>query len=263
MKRIKLIIAYDGTAYCGWQLQPGQPTVEAALNKALSELFGEEITVIGASRTDSGVHALGNVAVFDTESLIPAEKICMAVNQRLPEDIRVQSSSEVPLDFHPRRRVSRKTYEYRIFNRKITLPTERLYATHIYFNLDVTLMQNAAGYLIGEHDFKSFCSVKTQALDTVRTIYQLTVTKEGDIITISVTGSGFLYNMVRIIAGTLIEIGRGAYPPERIKQMLDGCERNLSGPTALPQGLRLVQIEYAESDMKEDSGESLNLWLNV
>lgn len=244
MKRIKLVIAYDGTAYCGWQLQPGQPTIEAELNKALSELLKEEITVIGASRTDSGVHALGNVAVFDTESHISPEKIGPAVNSRLPEDIRVQASVEVPLDFHPRRVKSRKTYEYRILNRKIALPTERLYTNFIYYDLDVTRMQAAAVYLIGEHDFKSFCSVKTQALDTIRTIYQLEVSQNGDIITISITGSGFLYNMVRIIAGTLIKIGRGAYPPERIAEMLAGGDRSLAGPTALPQGLTLIGIEY-------------------
>jgi len=249
MKRIKLEIAYDGTGYCGWQLQPGQPTIEAALNKALTELLGEEIEVIGASRTDSGVHALGNVAIFDTDSAIPAEKICLAVNQRLPEDIRVQSSTEVPLDFHPRKTVSRKTYEYRILNRRIAVPTQRLYATHVYYELDVSLMQEAAKYLIGEHDYKSFCSVKTQVLDTVRTIYQLTVTKNGDIITIFVTGSGFLYNMVRIITGTLIEVGRGAYPPEKVVEILKGCDRSLAGPTALAQGLTLMKIEYDKTMM--------------
>ncbi len=250
MKRIKLVVAYDGTGYCGWQLQPGQPTIEAKLNKALSELLKEDITVIGASRTDSGVHALGNIAVFDTNSAIPAEKICLALNVRLPEDIRVQSSEEVDPEWHPRRRVSRKTYEYRIMNRKIAIPTQRLYSTFIYYDLDATRMQEAAAYLVGEHDFKSFCSVKTQVADTVRTIYQLNVSKNGDIITISVTGSGFLYNMVRIIAGTLIEVGRGAYPPERIKEMLEGCNRGLSGPTALAEGLTLIKIEYEAENGK-------------
>ena len=244
MKRIKLEIAYDGTLYCGWQLQPGQPTIEARINQALTELLGEEITVIGASRTDSGVHAQGNVAVFDTNSRIPAEKIGMALNQRLPEDIRVQSSSEVDAYFHPRKVNSRKTYEYRILNRKLPLPTERLYTNHIYYQLDVIKMQEAAKYLIGEHDFKSFCSVKTQVTDTVRTIYRLEVLKQRNIITISITGSGFLYNMVRIIAGTLIEVGRGSYPPEKLKSILDGRDRNLAGPTALPQGLTLIGIEY-------------------
>lgn len=246
MKRIKLIIAYDGTAYAGWQLQPGQPTIEGKLNKALSELLGEEIAVIGASRTDSGVHALGNVAVFDTESAIPAEKFCFAVNQRLPEDIRVQSSVEVAPDYHPRRVSSRKTYEYRIFNRRIALPTQRLYTHYVYYSLDIEQMRKAATYLIGEHDFKSFCSVKTQALETVRCIYRLEVTKEEDVITISVTGNGFLYNMIRIIAGTLLKIGCGAYPPERMIDILNGCDRSLAGPTAPANGLTLMKIEYME-----------------
>ncbi|MFT4147170.1 MAG: tRNA pseudouridine(38-40) synthase TruA [Mobilitalea sp.] len=249
MKRIKLVIAYDGTAYCGWQLQPGMPTIEAELNKALSSLLGEEIVVIGASRTDSGVHALGNVAVFDTGSAMPADKICLAVNQRLPEDIRVQSSREVSLNFHPRKTVSEKTYEYHIYNNRIALPTKRLYSTHIYYGLDVSLMQEAANYLVGEHDFKSFCSVKTQVLDTIRTIYQLSVVRNGDNIKISVTGSGFLYNMVRIIAGTLIEVGRGAYPPEKVGDILAGCDRNLAGPTAPAQGLTLIKIEYANDEV--------------
>lgn len=246
MKRIKLEVAYDGTNYCGWQLQPEKPTVEAVLNRALSELCGEEITVVGASRTDSGVHAMGNVAVFDTESRIPADKFCLAVNQRLPEDIRVQSSIEVPSDFHPRRVSCRKTYEYRIFNRKIELPTDRLYTSDIYYPLNVEAMKQAGTYLIGEHDFKSFCSVNTQAKETVRTIYRLEVAKEGELITITAVGSGFLYNMVRIIAGTLIEVGRGAYSPERVKEILEGRDRALAGPTAPAKGLMLVNIEYEE-----------------
>jgi tRNA pseudouridine38-40 synthase len=244
MKRIKLEIAYDGTAYCGWQLQPGKPTVERALNKALSDLLGEEIAVIGASRTDSGVHALGNVAVFDTENRIAVEKIRGAVNQRLPEDIRVQSSEEVALDFHPRRVASVKTYEYRILNRKIALPTQRLYTTFIYYDLDVTLMQEAAKYFLGEHDFKSFCSIKTQALDTIRTIHQMDINKTGDIISITISGNGFLYNMVRIIVGTLLKVGRGTYPPEKILDILAGRDRSLAGPTALAEGLMLVKIDY-------------------
>lgn len=246
MKRVKLVIAYDGTRYHGWQLQPGEPTVEGYINKALSELLGEEIAVIGASRTDSGVHARGNVAVFDTESRIPAEKLCYAINVRLPEDIRVQQSMEVEPDFHPRRVKSQKTYEYHILNRRIALPTERLYSEFIYYPLDIQAMQKATQYLVGEHDFRSFCSVKTQAESTVRRIYQLEAMQNGDNITISVTGSGFLYNMVRIIAGTLIEVGRGAYPPEQVKVILTGCNRSLAGPTAPAKGLVLVGIEYEE-----------------
>lgn len=244
MKRIKLVVAYDGTNYRGWQVQPGQKTIEGVLNQALSELLQEEITVIGASRTDAGVHALGNVAVFDTDTVIPAEKICYAVNRYLPWDIRVLSSREVPADFHPRKVPCRKTYEYRIMNRDIAIPTERLYSYFVYYDMDVIAMQKAAEYLIGEHDFKSFCSANTQVRDTVRTIYSLTVKKEGDMIKITVTGSGFLYNMVRIITGTLIEVGRGVKAPEDMEKILKGLNRNLAGPTAPAHGLTLVGIEY-------------------
>ena len=244
MKRIKLEIAYDGTEYHGWQIQPGEVTIEEIINRTLSELLREDITVIGASRTDSGVHAIGNVAVFDTDTRIPAEKICYAMNQRLPWDIRVQSSVEVSLDFHPRRVNSKKTYEYNILNRNISLPTKRLYSNFIYYNLDVKAMDEAAKYLVGEHDFKSFCSVKTQVSDTVRTIYRLDVEKDMDMIRMTVTGSGFLYNMVRIMVGTLIEVGRGARAPEDMKRILKGLDRSLAGPTAPANGLTLVGIEY-------------------
>lgn len=247
MKRIMLEIAYDGTNYCGWQIQPDLPTVEEEINKALSTLLNEHIEVIGASRTDSGVHALGNVAVFDTSSRIPADKFTLAINQRLPEDIRVQSSMEVPLDFHPRRVNCRKTYQYRILNRRIALPTNRYYSHFVYYPLSLELMEKAGSYLIGAHDFKSFCSVKTQVTDTVRTIYDLRVTKEdrnGEVITITIEGNGFLYNMIRIIAGTLIEVGRGALSPEVIPSILKGLDRSLAGPTAPPEGLILMKIDY-------------------
>lgn len=247
MKRIMLEIAYDGTNYCGWQIQPELPTVEAEVNKALSSLLKDQIEVIGASRTDSGVHALGNVAVFDTNSRIPADKFTLALNQSLPEDIRVQSSMEVPLDFHPRKVNCRKTYQYRILNRRIALPTDRYYSHFVYYPLSLELMARAGSYLIGDHDYKSFCSVKTQVTDTVRTIYDLRVTKEdkdGDIITITIEGNGFLYNMIRIIAGTLIEVGRGALSPDDIPNILKGLDRSLAGPTAPPEGLILMKIDY-------------------
>ncbi|NLY48336.1 MAG: tRNA pseudouridine(38-40) synthase TruA [Clostridiales bacterium] len=244
MRRIKLVIAYDGTNYHGWQLQPGEITVEEVINRALSELLKEDIAVIGASRTDAGVHALGNVAVFDTETKIPAEKICFALNRYLPWDIRVQSSMEVPGDFHPRKVKCRKTYEYRILNRDILIPTERLYAYFVYYDLNIEKMKKAAEYLAGTHDFKSFCSAKTHVEDTVRTIYGIEIEKKGHIIAIRVTGNGFLYNMVRIIAGTLIEVGRGAIAPEDMIKILDGRNRRLAGPTAPAHGLTLVRIEY-------------------
>ena len=156
MKRVKLIIAYDGTNYCGWQIQINGITVEEVLNKAISELTGVETAVIGASRTDSGVHAMGNVAVFDTESKIPGEKFSFALNQRLPNDIRIQKSEEVPLEWHPRFCNSTKTYEYKILNRKFDMPTQRLYTHFVYMPLNVEKMKEAAKYIVGEHDFASF-----------------------------------------------------------------------------------------------------------
>lgn len=244
MKRVKLVVAYDGTAYRGWQLQPNGITIEEVLNRELTALLKEPISVIGASRTDSGVHARGNVAVFDTENRMPADKICFALNQRLPEDIRVQSSKEVPADWHPRKANCTKTYEYKVLNRKIPMPLERLYAHFCYFNLDLEKMRQAAAYLIGEHDFKSFCTVRTQAEETVRTIYSLDITKQDDMITIRISGSGFLYNMVRIIAGTLLEVGMGAYPPEHMEEILDARDRQVAGRTAPARGLTLVSMEY-------------------
>ena len=195
MKRVRMVVAYDGTAYRGWQLQPNGITIEEVLNRELTALLKESISVIGASRTDSGVHARGNVAVFDTENRMPADKICFALNQRLPEDIRVQRSEEVPADWHPRKANCIKTYEYKVLNRKISMPLERLYAHFCYFNLDLDKMREAAAYLVGEHDFKSFCTVRTQAEETVRTIYSLDITKQDDMITIRISGSGFPDNL--------------------------------------------------------------------
>ncbi len=244
MKRVRLIVSYDGTNYCGWQIQNNGITVEEVLNRALTDLCREEIAVIGASRTDSGVHALGNVAVFDTNSRIPGEKFSFALNQRLPDDIRIQRSDEVADDWHPRFQDTVKTYEYCFLNRRIPDPMRRLYSYFIYYPMDVENMQKAADYLIGEHDFKSFCTPRTQVRSTVRTIYDLTLTKEGDEIRMRITGNGFLYNMVRIIAGTLARVGTGLYTPERVKEILEAKDRNVSGPKAPPQGLTLISIAY-------------------
>ena len=244
MKRVKLVVAYDGTNYSGWQLQKNAVTIEQKLNEALFDLLGEEIQVIGASRTDAGVHSLGNVCVFDTNTRMPAEKICYALNTRLPEDIVVQSSCEVDADFHPRAGKSSKTYEYRILNREFRDPTRRLNTYFYHYDLDVEAMQKAAAYLEGEHDFKSFCSVHAQVETTVRTIYSCTVSKNEDEISIRVTGNGFLYNMVRIIVGTLIEVGAGKRKPEEILEMLAATDRSSAGPTAPACGLSMIGIEY-------------------
>ena len=246
MKRIKLTVAYDGTDYCGWQVQPNGMTVEEILNRELSALTGEEVKVIGASRTDAGVHAEGNVAVFDTETGIPAERIAYALNCRLPEDIVAVKSEEVPGDWHPRYQCSVKTYEYRILNREMPDPVCRRSTVHISYPLNLGDMRTAAGYLKGEHDFKSFCSPHTEVKDTVRTVHSLEVEKEGDIITVRIRGNGFLYNMVRIIVGTLINVGRGACPPEKVKEILEARDRRKAAATAPAKGLVLKYIRYGK-----------------
>lgn len=244
MKRVKLVVAYDGTNYHGWQVQDNGITIEEVLNRTISELVQEDIKVIGASRTDAGVHACGNVAVFDTESRIPGDKFSFALNQRLPEDIRIQESCEVNADFHPRYADTVKTYEYNILNRRFELPSKRLYAAFCYYPMDIERMNQAAAYLVGEHDFKSFCSAGAQVQTTVRTIYAVNVTKDDDMVHIRITGNGFLYNMVRIIAGTLMQVGTGLMEPEQVKEILEARDRSKAGPTAVAKGLTLVEIRY-------------------
>lgn len=244
MKRIKLTVAYDGTNYCGWQVQPNGITIEEVLNRALSRLTGEEIRVIGASRTDSGVHARGNVAVFDSNTSIPPERITYALNQYLPEDIAVVRSEEVPADWHPRYCDCTKTYEYHILNAEVPDPTRRLTTYFVSYKLDLAKMQQAAEYLVGMHDFASFCNIHTDVEDTVRTIYELQVLKKEDELTIRIRGNGFLYNMVRIIVGTLLRVGRGFYTPEQVKEILEARDRQAAGVTAPPQGLMLLEIVY-------------------
>lgn len=247
MKRYLLIVAYDGTQYHGWQRQENAVSVESVLTAELSRLLKEDVELIGASRTDAGVHALGNVVVFDTNTTIPAEKLCFAINQSLPADIRVMKSYEVAGDFHPRYTQSRKTYEYKIENAMIYSPLERLYAYSVYSHLDVEKMQVAARYLEGEHDFASFCAAGSQVKTTVRTIYEVSVSADDNIIYIRVTGNGFLYNMVRIIAGTLVDVGKGYIKPEKIPEIIVAKDRKVAGPTAPAHGLKLMAIKYEKT----------------
>lgn len=247
-KRVRLTVAYDGTNYHGWQVQKNGITIESELNRCLRALLGEDIQVIGASRTDAGVHALGNVAVFDTCARIPAEKISYALNQRLPEDIRIQKSEAVGLDWHPRYVSSRKTYEYRIYRGEFPMPVKRLYSYFTYRKLDVNRMVEAAAYLEGEHDFKSFCQTGAQVESTVRTIYSAQVEEQGADLVIRICGNGFLYNMIRIIAGTLMEIGEGKRSPEDMETIIEVKDRAAAGPTAPPQGLTLIRYEYPDEE---------------
>ena len=273
MRRIMLTVAFDGTNYSGWQIQPNKETIEGVLNRELSRLLNEEIKVVGASRTDSGVHAEGAVCVFDTESKIPGDKFSYAINQTLPEDKRIRNSKEVDITFHPRRVNSRKTYRYRIRHDEFPNPLDARYSYHVYTKLDIEAMRRACEFIKGKHDFKSFCSVHTDVDTTVRTVYDVHIDVTPDkkllqmsglmksagesgamrsggesaagrirpeIIDIYVTGNGFLYNMVRIIAGTLIEVGQGKIKPEEIPAIIEACDREKAGPTAPAKGLTLI-----------------------
>lgn len=245
--RILLTIAYDGTRYSGWQKQksPEVLTVESELEKGLRALFRkEELECIGASRTDRGVHALGQRVVVDVETTIPVEKIPLAIRPFLPEDIVVTAAREVPAEFHPRYDCVKKTYEYRIYNGKYKNPKERLYSTFVYHDLDVEKMNESAKSFVGTHDFAAFCAAGSSVSTTVRTIFDCHVEREGDHIRILVTGDGFLYNMVRIIAGTLMSVGQGKIPAEGVAGIIESRDRTKAGQTAEPQGLTLLEIYY-------------------
>lgn len=248
MRRVRLYVAYDGTDYCGWQVQPNGITVEEVLNRELSRITGEDVHIIGASRTDSGVHALMNVAVFDTGSPIPPERMAYALNQRMPEDIIITKSDEVAMDWHPRYQDEvKKTYEYHIYNAPVPNPLKRRYSAFVSFSMDIEKMREGASYLVGEHDFVSFCNVRTNVSDTVRTVESISIAQNGADIVIRITGNGFLYNMVRIIAGTLIRVGRGFYEPEMVKKILEEKKRTAAGVTAPANGLVLVEIDYCQA----------------
>lgn len=257
MKRILLRTSYDGTLFHGSALQPGKRTVELEINNAIKSLTGEDISVISASRTDTGVHARDFVSVFDSESPIPPDRFYKALNTRLPEDIRVWDSKEVSPSFHPRRVDSKKTYEYHISVGRTEDPLSRNHAFWTDYDLDISLMNLACSNIVGEHDFTSFCAAGSQSVSKVRTVYSAKVYEAEDgkdslsytgyvnkkYITVRVCGSGFLYNMVRIIAGTLIEVGRGKIAPHALKDIIDGRDRSLAGPTAPPHGLLLYSYD--------------------
>ena len=245
MKRVKLTVAYDGTNYCGWQVQPNGITVQEVLNRHLSELTGETIETIGASRTDAGVHALGNVAVFDTSMRMPGEKFSYALNQRLPEDIRIQKSEEVPLDFHARYSCLGKEYIYQIWNHPVRDPFLAGRALHYWYPMDEALLDRAAKNYVGSHDFSSFCTLdKREKGDLTRTVTEAKVERCGDLVTFTVAADGFLYNMVRIMVGTLLRVQQGKFAPEDIPGIIQAKDRKAAGPTAPAWGLYLNKVFY-------------------
>lgn len=245
MRNIKLTIEYDGTNYHGWQIQKNAKTVQEYVEKALSKLLETQTGVTGCSRTDVGVHAYGQVATFKTDSVIPAEKFSYAVNNLLPEDIVIQKSEEVSEDFHPRYASKGKRYRYLICNSAHPSALMRNRACHVRPALNFEEMQKAARHFVGQHDFAAFQATGGQVRSTVREIYSLTVAKKEDnVIAIEVTGNGFLYNMVRIIAGTLIYVGMGKLKEEEIPQIIQGLDRRKAGKTVPAQGLYLMEIYY-------------------
>ena len=248
MKRILLKIAYDGTGYNGWQLSKDGVSIEGKLMQAISELTGEKPEIGGVSRTDAGVHALSNLAVFDTDSSIPGDKFSYALNTKLPQDIRVIMSREVSNGFHPRFARTEKTYLYRIQRSEFPDPLRIRYTWNVSYDLDTEKMREAVEYFKGEHDFKSFCNVHTDVKTTVREITDIAVVEEGDEIHLRVSGFGFLYNMVRIIAGTLVEVGRGRIEPGEISEILKSLDREKAGPTAPAQGLTLLNIRILDEE---------------
>lgn len=244
MKNIKLTIAYDGINYHGWQKQNDTLTIQSVIEEAIYKLTGENVDLIASGRTDANVHAIGQVANFITNSNIFPEKFFVAINSLLNEDIRIISSEEVDIDFNSRFDAKKKTYLYQIYNNKILNPFYRMYSWHIPYELDYSLMEIALKELVGEHDFKAFMSANSNVKSTIRTIYNTSIIKENDLIKIEVTGNGFLYNMVRIIVGTIVEIGNGRRDISCIKQAIELGQRDLLGRTAQPQGLFLKEVKY-------------------
>ncbi len=244
--RFKLIVAYDGTDYHGFAKQDNALTIQEVLEKAIASVIGQDVRVIGAGRTDTGVHAKGQCCVFDAQTGIPVYSLIKAINSKLPKDITVKDIAIVPDDFQPRYAAKHKTYRYQILNSKIRDPFIYKYAYFYPYDLDITLMQEAAAYIVGEHDFKCFCSAGSSVVSTVRTVYELKITKQGDLITIDICGNGFLYNMVRIIVGTLLKVGTNKLPVEQMQNILVSKDRGLAGPTAPPQGLTMLEISYNE-----------------
>lgn len=277
MRNIRLTLAYDGTNYVGWQVQPNGPTVQAALEEAVRKLTGETVRVLSAGRTDSGVHALGQVANFHTKSTIPVEKFRPALENFLPDDIAVRHADEVPSNFHATYWAVRKRYRYVILNRRERDPLLRNYALRYAPPLDVAAMQAAANELLGTHDFRCFESQYGRRASSVRTVEEATfrrcrewpvwspsclpdiikrmpadgVRREGDIIAFDVVADGFLYNMVRAIVGTLLHVGRGRFSPGELRLILESRDRSRAGETAAACGLYLVQVDYDETRVRQ------------
>ena len=242
--RVKIVIEYDGTNYAGWQRQKNGITVQQILEEAFFKASGERVVVHGAGRTDAGVHAEAQVAHLDTHCTIPPAKISYAMNMLLPSDIRVKQSVHVASDFHARFSAKAKTYRYTYYNDIHASAIHRNTTTHVRGRIDIRAMKIAAEYIRGTHDFACFCASGSDVRETVRTVYHLAVTSDEPFIYIDVTGSGFLYNMVRIIAGTLMDVGQKRVSPEHVKYVMRGRDRTKASATAPARGLTLKDVHY-------------------
>jgi tRNA pseudouridine38-40 synthase len=246
MPTVRLLLEYDGSRYAGWQRQPDRPTIQEAVETALFQLTQQTVSVIGAGRTDSGVHALGQVASFRIERDWTGRQWIRGLNARLPEDIAVRAAATVSDDFHARHAAIGKLYEYRILNRAERPALDRDYLWHIHKPLDDTAMQGAAAALVGSHDFSSFEGALSDNEDPVCNVRQLDVVRQGDVVIIRAYGDRFLKQMVRAIVGTLVEVGHGRRTPDSFRAILAAKDRTAAGRTAPAHGLYLVRVDYAD-----------------
>ena len=243
MRNIKITIQYNGKNYCGWQKQNNSPGIQGTIEKAIFDITREEVKITGSGRTDAGVHALGQVANFKINSQIPVDRIPNALNAKLPKDISIVKAEEVDEDFHSRYSAKKKTYRYQIYNSQYRSPIYADISYPVKYDLDIDKMKKEAKSLIGTYDFKGFMSSGSSVIDTVRTIYNIEVSKSEDLIIIEIEGNGFLYNMVRIIAGTLVDIGRGRIT-EKMSTIIESKSRSMAGHTAPAHGLYLKKVDY-------------------
>jgi tRNA pseudouridine38-40 synthase len=251
-RNIKLVLSYDGSAFNGWQIQPDRPTIQGALADVIQRITGEKILPQGSGRTDAGVHALAQVASFQSTSTIPLENFVKALNSLLPESIRVLSADEVEVDFHARHCAKAKTYEYRIYRGSICPPFLAKYVYHHPYPLDEEAMEQAAALVIGEHEFTSFAAVdpdrnqqnSEEERNNRRTIYTSQWERRADELVYTVRGNGFLHHMVRNLVGTFLTVGKGSLKPQDIGSILDARNRSAAGATAPARGLYLVSVEY-------------------
>ena len=244
LRNLRIDIEYDGSRYFGWQVQEGKPTVQGELERAIKEIAGTPTTLIGSGRTDAGVHAVGQVANFRTPCRIPDVKWPQALNAHLPTDIRVVAAKEVPLEFHSQFGAKRKTYVYTVLNRDVASAIERDHCHHVRRPLDVAAMSEAAQHLVGTHDYRAFGSEMAEKEKTVRTIDQVKVIADRALVRFLFKGSGFLYNQVRAMVGTLLDVGLGKTKPDHVKAVLESLDRTKAGANVPAKGLCLISVEY-------------------